>query len=135
MHKLCGVGIYLVPFITVPSAPLNFSMAPISGSPDMLLAMWTAPAQKNSAIITYTVYCNTSATQAYIEPLVVNGTTFTAIIDNDLGPYSQYDCYVTANTSAGEGMASDVMTARISESSEQICSVANYPFVKPIQNS
>eukprot|EP00731_Ephydatia_muelleri_P008093 Em0004g431a len=111
-----GTPSQMITIESLPSAPLNFSMAPISGSPDMLLAMWTAPAQKNSAIITYTVYCNTSATQAYIEPLVVNGTTFTAIIDNDLGPYSQYDCYVTANTSAGEGMASDVMTARTSES-------------------
>ena len=122
----------MVPFITVPSAPLNFSLAPISGSPNMLLAMWTAPTQMNSAIIAYTVYCNTSATQAFIEPLVVNGTTLTTIIDNDLSPY---DCYVTANTPAGEGMASQVVTARTSESSEQICSVANYSFVKPIQNS
>ena len=124
------VGTYLVPFITVPSAPLNFSLAPISGSPDMLLAMWTAPARRNNSITAYTVYCNTSATQAYIEPLVVNGTTLTTIIDHDLGPYSQYDCYVTANTSSGEGMASRVLSARTSELSEPICSVAHYSFVK-----
>ena len=124
------VGTYLVPFITVPSAPLNFSLAPISGSPDMLLAMWTAPARRNNSITAYTVYCNTSATQAYIEPLVVNGTTLTTIIDHDLGPDSQYYCYVTANTSSGEGMASRVLSARTSELSEPICSVAHYSFVK-----
>ena len=124
------VGTYLVPFVTVPSAPLNFSLAPISGSPDMLLAMWTAPAKQNSSITAYTVYCNTSATQAYIEPLVVNGTTLTTIIDHDLGPYSQYDCYVTANTSSGEGMASRVLSARTSELSEPICSVTHYSLVK-----
>ena len=130
--SLCVVGTYLVSFITVPSAPLNFSLAPISGSPDMLLAMWTAPAKQNSFITAYTVYCNTSATQAYIKPLVVNGTTLTTIIDHDLGPYSQYDCYVTANTSSGEGMASRVLSARTSELSEPICSVAHYSFVKSI---
>ena len=50
---------------------------------------------------------------------VVNGTLLTATITG-LNPYTNYDCYVTANTSVGEGSLSSVATARTDESSEYI---------------
>ena len=104
----------------------------------MLLATWTPPTHRNSGIIAYTVYCNTSATQEYDEQVigmnaptiraVVNGTTLVAMFDTNLSPYSQYDCYVTANTSAGEGRASNIMTARTRESGEQFFKLACITF-------
>ena len=70
------------------------------------------------------MYCNTSANQAYPEQVigpntptiisVVNGTTL-AITLTGLNPYTQYSCYVTANTSAGEGSPSVIITARTVE--------------------
>ena len=36
----------------------------------------------------------------------------------DLQPFTNYDCYVTANTSVGEGPPSDIKTQRTEESGE-----------------
>ena len=114
---------------TVPSSPLNFSITTVPGSPYQLSALWSPPIPKNGIITAYTVYCNTSASQAYPEQMigpnmailrsVVNGTTLTATITG-LNPYTIYDCYVTANTSVGEGSLSTAATARTDESSECI---------------
>ena len=71
------------------------------------------------------MYCNTSASQAYPEQMigstnvptiisVVNGTTL-AVTLSGLNPYTQYSCYVTANTSAGEGSPSKILTMRTGE--------------------
>ena len=67
------------------------------------------------------MYCNTSANQSYPEqmigsnvPSVVNGTTLAATLSG-LSPYTQYSCYVTANTSVGEGNPSYVLTTRTVE--------------------
>ena len=114
---------------TVPSSPLNLYVSTVPGSPNQLSALWSLPIPKNGIITAYTVYCNTSASQAYPEQMigpnlatvrsVVNGTTLTATITG-LNPYTNYDCYVTANTSVGEGSPSTVATARTDESSEYI---------------
>ena len=76
------------------------------------------------------MYCNTSASQAYPEQVigpniptirsVVNGTTLTVTFNTGLNPYTQYSCYVTANTSAGEGSPSVIVTARTVEGGEII---------------
>ena len=70
------------------------------------------------------MYCNTSASQAYPEQVigpniptirsVLNGTTL-AVTLTGLNPYTQYSCFVTANTSVGEGSPSIVLTARTVE--------------------
>ena len=68
------------------------------------------------------MYCNTSTIQAYPEQVigpnipnirsVVNGTTLAVTFNTGLSPYTQYSCYVTANTSAGEGSPSVIVTIR-----------------------
>ena len=68
------------------------------------------------------MYCNTSGNQTYPEQVigpneptirsVVNGTTLTVAFDTGLSPYTEYSCYVTANTSAGEGSPSALGLAR-----------------------
>ena len=108
-------------FYIVPSSPQNFSLSPVAGSASQLSASWSAPIPKNGIITGYSVYCNTSANQSYPEQVigsnvptiisVVNGTTL-AVTLTGLKPYTQYCCYVTANTSVGEGSPSTVLTAR-----------------------
>ena len=71
------------------------------------------------------MYCNTSAIQSYPEQMigsnvptirsVVNGTTLIATLSG-LSPYTQYSCYVTANTSVGEGSPSAVFTILTAQS-------------------
>ena len=111
---------------TVPSSPLALSVSTVPGSSNQLSANWSPPIPKNGIIIAYTIYCNTSASQAYPEQVigpnvptvrsVVNGTTLAVTFSTGLNPYSQYDCYVTANTSVGEGTPSSIITTRTLES-------------------
>ena len=66
------------------------------------------------------MYCNTSANQSYPEQTigpnaptirsVVNGTTLATTLTG-FYPYTQYNCYVTANTSVGEGNSSNVLSS------------------------
>ena len=111
---------------TVPSSPLALSLSIVPGSPNQWSASWSSPIPKNGIISAYTIYCNTSASQAYPEQVigpnvptvrsVVNGTTLAVTFSTGLNPYSQYDCYVTANTSVGEGTPSSIITTRTLES-------------------
>ena len=74
------------------------------------------------------MYCNTSASQVYPEQVigpniptirsVVNGTTLAVTFNIGLNPYTQYSFYVTANTSAGEGSPSEILTVRTGEGGE-----------------
>ena len=94
-----------------------------------LSASWSAPIPKNGIITGYSVYCNTSANQSYPEQVigsnlptivsVVNGTT-EAVNFTGLNPYTQYTCYVTANTSAGEGSPSNIVTVQTVQSGNNI---------------
>ena len=114
---------------TAASSPVNLSVSSVPGSPNQLSASWSPPISKNGIITAYTVYCNTSASQAYPEQIigpnvptlrsVVNGTTLAITFTTGLNPYTQYNCYVTANTSFGEGTPSQIMTARTDQSSKQ----------------
>ena len=117
---------------TAPSPPLNLSVSTVPGSPNQLSASWSPPILRNGIVIAYTVYCNTSASQAYPEQMigpnvptvrsVVNGTTLAVTFITGLNPYTQYNCYVTTNTSVGEGPPSQIMTARTDQSSKHtIC--------------
>ena len=124
--------------LLAPSQPLNVSLAVVPGSPNQLTATWTPPIPKNGIITAYTVYCNTSVIQAYpeqvIRPIipttrsVVNGTTLSTILTG-LIPYTQYECYVTANTSVGEGLPSLIVMNRTGESGKQQHRASLYPFI------
>ena len=70
------------------------------------------------------MYCNTSANQSYPEQVigsnlptivsVVNGTTLAVTLPG-LSPFTQYSCYVTANTSVGEWYPSETLSAKTVE--------------------
>ena len=113
---------------SVPTSPQHLSLSPILDL-NNLSANWSIPIPRNGIITGYTVYCNTSIDQSYPEQVigpnvptirsVVNGTTLAVTFNTGLSPYTQYCCYVTANTSAGEGHQSNVVTARTGETSEK----------------
>ena len=99
---------------------MNFSATSVAGSPSQLSASWSVPIPRNGIITAYSVHCNTSANQSYPEQVigsnvptirsVVNGTTLATTL-TELSPYTQYNCYVTANTSVGEGSPSVLSTS------------------------
>ncbi|KAL5487029.1 hypothetical protein EMCRGX_G019584 [Ephydatia muelleri] len=109
----------------VPSAPSYFSLSPVAGHASILFANWSASMLTNGIITGYIVYCNTSANQVYPEQRigpniptirsVVNGTTMASTFYTGLNPFTQYSCYVCANSSVGEGSPSMIVTARTDE--------------------
>ena len=111
-------------YCLVPSSPQSFSLYSVAGSPTQLSASWSVPIPRNGIITGYSVYCNTSANQSYPQQMIgpnaptirslVNGTTLATTLTG-FNPYTQYSCYVTANTSAGEGSPSIISTAGTAE--------------------
>ena len=112
-------------------SPLNLSLASVAGIATQLSASWSAPISKNGIITGYSVYCNTSANQSYPEQVigsnvptirsVVNGTTLDVNLTG-LNPYTQFSCYVTANTSVGEGSPSNIVTVQTAQTSNNMLS-------------
>ena len=87
-----------------------------------LNANWSQPNSTNGVITGYTVYCNSSLNQTYpalssgdmLESIAVDADTTMASIYN-LTAFTSYDCHVTANTSIGEGEASQRVSEVTSE--------------------
>ena len=123
---------------TVPYEPQSPRIAMIPDSPMELHAIWEPPLEPNGVITAYKVYCSESdvyedgsgsgymyltpytentSTNAIISTIVVSGNVTEAIVSG-LTPYTLYECYVTANTSIGEGSASQTVVARTDESSK-----------------
>ena len=55
----------------------------------------------------------------YTIRVVSNGTQSEAFVE-DLTPFTNYECFITANTSVGEGSTSKIDTAITDESSESL---------------
>jgi len=102
----------------------------IPDSPLELHAIWEPPLEPNGVITAYKVYCSVyedgsgsgyvyltqnTATNSIISTSVVPGNVTEAIVSG-LTPYTLYECYVTANTSVGEGSASETVVAGTDES-------------------
>ena len=99
------------------------------GEPNELLVTWTTPEEPNGIILNYTVYCDDSSSSESGDDVLmpgdtefldtttvtVSGSQQSAVVMN-LIPYTYYDCYVTANTSVGEGNSSTLKSAQTDES-------------------
>ncbi len=59
-----------------------------------------------------------------LESVEVDGA-ITATVINGLNPYTSHDCHVTANTSVGEGGASQSVTTTTAEASTYVMSFLN----------
>ena len=116
----------------MPYEPQSPSANTVSGSPRELLVSWEFPLEPNGIITSYKVYCYETDSSGsgtgdveltpHTEESIINATTTVAsgsateAIIAGLTPYTYYNCYVTANTSVGEGNASSSVTARTDES-------------------
>ena len=103
------------------------------GEPNELLATWTVPEDPNGIILNYTVYCDETVLVEGSEAsgegndvsesntptviVVVPGSELFVVV-MELTPYTYYDCYVTANTSVGEGNSSMIKSAQTDESGQ-----------------
>ena len=115
----------MFPPISVPSYSRDVFLSFVPGFPTYLAMNWSVPIPRNGIITTYSVYCNTSDSQAYPEQVIgqnvptirsiVNGTTLATTLTG-FYPYTKYSCYVTANTSVGEGNSSNVLSSLTSQS-------------------
>lgn len=113
----------------MPSAPLNCVVSAVAGSPTFLSVSWSTPMPKNGVITLYSIYCNTTGSQPYPEQVIgpnmptirssATATTMSVTFNTALKPYTNYSCYVTANTSVGEGRPSVVVTGRTAEGGEK----------------
>ena len=112
----------IIIFCTVPTEPRNVSVTQVVDSPTQLHVQWEEPEDHNGIIQAYTVYCRTNtspgtgAVVGYSVHEVVLDSYLQTLID-ELTPFTDYECYVTANTSAGEGNPSVALTAVTDESS------------------
>ena len=94
--------------------PLNFQLSAISST--VLMGTWAPPTTPNGIITVYTIYCTVSQNQTYPEQVptgasnytVINMTSQTFLYLSGLLQFTFYQCYVTANTSAGEGSTSNI---------------------------
>ena len=64
------------------------------------------------------VYCRASGGEFTVRETPA-GDTITASITG-LEPFTSYECYVTANTSVGEGSESNMFTQETSEAGESV---------------
>lgn len=106
----------------MPSKPESPDADQIRDSPTELLVSWEHPVEPNGIITSYSVYCYDSeigsaySIEELKEPLITVQGDVTEAVVTELIPYTFYNCYITANTSVGEGNASDSATARTDES-------------------
>ncbi len=107
----------------VPTKPQNVTVSRAVGLPTQLHITWTEPAKPNGVITSYTVRCAAITGESEVlEPVVVSGNILEVYVTG-LEPYTEYGCFVTANTSAGEGEPSTKDTAVTDESCENICMI------------
>ena len=95
------------------SAPRNFSLATIPGSPNALSVSWMEPDSANRSISGYTISCQA--------PLVLFSycSSLRAATLENLLPFTNYTCAISASTDAGSGEYSDSQTARTDEDGKQ----------------
>ena len=141
-------------YYSVPTKPVNTTLARVDGSPTKLYIHWKPPEEPNGIIVAYNIYCkviiatdvqqilgSASGTSGstpitassgltmsgegsgfndisdYVISVVTNGTESKAFVE-DLTPFTNYGCFITANTSVGEGSSSKIDTATTDESSK-----------------
>ena len=106
----------------VPTRPRNFTLERVPGTPTQLRASWILPDTPNGVILSYTIRC-TATIEASIIIDVVGGDSLTVLLEG-LSPYTLYNCRVSANNSAGEGLSTDNETALTDEAGMYVIDIA-----------
>ena len=101
-----------------PSAPRSFTLSTADST--QLEASWAEPDQPNGVITSYTVFCrdNDTTDDFTIFNTVEEPNLMTVVQLTSLSPFTAYECFATASTSAGEGDPSNTTSARTDEAGE-----------------
>ena len=112
------LSLYILP---VPSAPRDLTLESVSTDATLLMASWAHPMPANGVITAYTLYCTGVEEQFYEDQFVpeefslsLGGNVLSTTLENLL-PFTVYECYITASTSAGEGDESSPVMRRTNE--------------------
>lgn len=101
-----------------PSAPTNLRVWSVGGDPYSLHLSWMPPSVPNGYILSYSIYCQESTQESgsgmsSFFPSSATSSITSMVLGYELNvtvagfvPFTNYSCYVTANTSIGEGNAS-----------------------------
>ncbi|KAJ0171775.1 hypothetical protein K1T71_012538 [Dendrolimus kikuchii] len=115
-----GLGPFSFPIVCstlqdVPEAPADIKL--LSQSSTTLLVSWKKPRQPNGRLLHYTVYCKQTASNDGPQELRVDAQTTAEAYERSktmelkgLSEGRQYDVWVTASTSVGEGPESKRVT-------------------------
>lgn len=98
--------------LTVPSAPRNFTLLQVPGSPTSLSASWMEPDPANGIISNYSISCNAPSLMSAL--FIFNGSVMSATLEN-LTPFMTYTCTISAVTGAGTGNDSEPQSAMTDE--------------------
>ena len=115
------------------------------GRPTQLSLQWSPPAEPNGELLAYSVYCRMSAKQPLCNcdnTIHMNSTSCLCVhfevnlsyhqqaalpvdvphtlLVGGFSPYTNYTCFMTANTSAGESSPGTPYSAVTDESSESL---------------
>ena len=103
----------------------------VDGDPNALYVTWDPPTVPNGVVTHYNVYCQDSQTVVGsgggLDMLLLpNSPTFTSTVYGSelnatvmgFAPFTDYGCYVTANTTVGEGNSSEAAFQTTDESSK-----------------
>ena len=129
-------------------------LEPIQGSPTQLTVQWRPPEEPNGELLAYSVYCRKSTRQPLCNcdsTISVNSTSCPcgdleqdtsyhrqAVLPVDVphvkviggfSPYTNYTCFMTANTSAGESSPGIPHSSTTDESSESFFNVIRRGYI------
>ena len=135
MHDSVCECEYIVLLLVAPSAPTNPQAWSVMGDPYSVYVAWMPPLVTNGYILQYSVYCLESqlmmgsGSGMYFLPTAPS-LTFTATVQGSelnatvsgLEAFTNYGCYVSANTSIGEGNTSAITFQTTDEFSKLLSS-------------
>ena len=96
----------------------------VEGSSSTLFASWMTPDPPHGVITGYTIYCSSSS--GMLTPFIVSDGSSTTETLQNLNPFTQYSCSISANTSAGEGNRSNIDSATTDEDGKSIIGILLY---------
>lgn len=102
-------------------APTNVDAFAVSGNPLSLNVVWDPPIFPNGRLTHYNIYCEEAtagsggmSSHQEIFTSTVQGQEMNTMVTG-LTPFTTYDCYVSANTSVGEGTRSVLVSGTTDE--------------------
>ncbi len=115
----CGTFLLLLLLINcnrvVPSEPRHITASTVIGNPYKVAVRWQPPSHPNGILTGYTIFCIAPNNDVLFMTVGMQSNESYFL---GLKPYTVYVCYISCNTSVGEGNVSLSVTVRTDESSK-----------------